>query len=124
MILHEIDYVSVHGGLSKKVQVENIKLVFEKSIILATTSFFGEGIDFPHLNTIIFATPISYYGRLIQYLGRIERDGQKCLAIDFFDSKNAILNSAYKKEKRVINRCIIKITLGTYKCWELLYPHF
>ncbi len=96
---NEIDYVSVHGGLSKKDQVENIKLVYEKSIILATTSFFGEGIDFPHLNTIIFATPISYYGRLIQYLGRIGRDGQKCLAIDFFDSKNAMLSSAYKKRK-------------------------
>ena len=30
------------------------------SLILATSSFFGEGIDFPHLNTIIFATPISF----------------------------------------------------------------
>mgnify|MGYP000703974831 CR=1 FL=1 len=95
----EIDYVSVHGGLSKKEQTANMKLVYEKSLILATTSFFGEGIDFPHLNTIIFATPISYYGRLIQYLGRIGRDGQKCLAIDFHDSQNAMLNSAYKKRK-------------------------
>jgi superfamily II DNA or RNA helicase len=94
-----IDYVSVHGGLSKKAQTVNIKLVEEKSLILATTSFFGEGIDFPHLNTIIFATPISYYGRLIQYLGRIGRDGQKCLAIDFYDSKNAMLSSAYKKRQ-------------------------
>jgi len=53
----------------------------------------------PYLNTIIFATPISYYGRLIQYLGRVGRDGQKCLAIDFLDSQNAMLNSAYKKRK-------------------------
>ncbi len=95
----EIDFVSVHGGLSKKIQNENIKLVYGKSLILATTSFFGEGIDFPHLNTIIFATPISYYGRLIQYLGRIGRDGQKCLAIDFLDTQNAMLYSAYKKRK-------------------------
>ena len=95
----EIDYVSVHGGLSKKIQSQNIKLVYEKDLILATTSFFGEGIDFPHLNTIIFATPISYYGRLIQYLGRVGRDGQKCLAIDFLDTQNAMLYSAYKKRK-------------------------
>ena len=95
----DIDYVSVHGGLSKKLQTQNIELVYEKSLILATTSFFGEGIDFPHLNTIIFATPISYFGRLIQYLGRIGRDGQKCLAIDFLDTQNAMLYSAYKKRK-------------------------
>jgi len=93
----QIDYVSIHGSMSKKEQSEKIKLVESKSLILATTSYFGEGIDFPHLNTIIFATPISYYGRLIQYLGRIGRGNQECLAIDFLDNKNAMLNSAYKK---------------------------
>jgi len=93
----KIDYVSIHGSMSKKDQSERIKLVEHKSLILATTSYFGEGIDFPHLNTIIFATPISYYGRLIQYLGRIGRGNQECLAIDFLDNKNAMLNSAYKK---------------------------
>ena len=92
-----IDYICVHGSQNKKEQVENMNLVKSKSLILATTSYFGEGIDFPHLNTIMFATPISYYGRLIQYLGRIGRGNQECLAIDFLDSKNAMLNSAYKK---------------------------
>lgn len=93
----EIDYICVHGSLNKKEQVENMALVNTKSLILATTSYFGEGIDFPHLNTIMFVTPISYYGRLVQYLGRIGRGNQECLAIDFLDSKNAMLNSAYKK---------------------------
>ena len=93
----EMDFVCIHGSMSKKEQGEKIKLVESKSLILATTSYFGEGIDFPHLNTIIFATPISYYGRLIQYLGRIGRGNQECLAIDFLDKKNAMLNSAYKK---------------------------
>lgn len=92
-----IDYICVHGSQNKKEQVENMALVKTKSLILATTSYFGEGIDFPHLNTIMFVTPISYYGRLIQYLGRIGRGNQECLAIDFLDSKNAMLNSAYKK---------------------------
>ena len=97
LMLENIDYVSIHGSLNKKEQVENMNLVKEKSLILATTSYFGEGIDFPHLNTILFATPISYYGRLVQYLGRIGRGNQECLAIDFLDSNNAMLNSAFKK---------------------------
>ena len=92
-----IDFVNVHGSQNKKEQVENMQKVKTSSLILATSSFFGEGIDFPHLNTIIFATPISFYGRLIQYLGRIGRGNQECLAIDFLDSKNAMLNSTYKK---------------------------
>lgn len=108
LIQNSIEYVAVHGSLSKKEQNENMQKVEDANLILATTSFFGEGIDFPHLNTIIFATPISYYGRLVQYLGRIGRDGQKCLAIDLLDSPHAMLNSAYKKERQGINRCIIK----------------
>ncbi|WP_321468806.1 TOTE conflict system archaeo-eukaryotic primase domain-containing protein [Halarcobacter sp.] len=93
----DFDFVSIHGSLSKKEQEEKMQLVEEKNLILATTSYFGEGIDFPHLNTIIFATPISYFGRLVQYLGRIGRGNQECLAIDLLDYKNAMLNSAYKK---------------------------
>ena len=97
LLNQNIDFVSIHGSLSKKEQEEKMNLVDKKSLILATTSYFGEGIDFPHLNTIVFATPISYYGRLVQYLGRIGRGNQECLAIDFLDSNNAMLNSAYKK---------------------------
>ena len=92
-----IPFVSVHGSQNKKEQVLNMEKVKSSSLILATSSFFGEGIDFPHLNTIIFATPISFYGRLIQYLGRIGRGNQECLAIDFLDYKNPMLNSTYKK---------------------------
>ena len=93
------DFISVHGSQSKKEQTKNMQLVDSANLILATTSFFGEGIDFPHLDTIIFATPISYYGRVVQYLGRIGRGAQECLAIDFLDSKNAMLNSAFRKRK-------------------------
>jgi superfamily II DNA or RNA helicase len=109
----EISYLGVHGNLNKKEQTQNMERVRKSQLILATTSFFGEGIDFPHLNTIIFATPISYYGRLIQYLGRIGRNGQDCLAIDFLDSKNAMLNSAYKKRKEGYKQMHYRL-LGTY----------
>ncbi|WP_228285363.1 DEAD/DEAH box helicase [Aliarcobacter lanthieri] len=97
LVDENIEFVSIHGSQNKKEQVENMQKIKKSSLILATTSYFGEGIDFPHLNTILFATPISYYGRLIQYLGRIGRGNQECLAIDFLDSKNAMLNSSYKK---------------------------
>jgi len=94
-----IEYVAIHGSLNKKEQKENMDKVIDASLVLATTSYFGEGIDFPHLNTIIFATPISYYGRLVQYLGRIGRGGGDCLAIDILDIHNRFTLSSYKKRK-------------------------
>ena len=95
----KIKYVAIHGSLNKKEQKENMEKVIDSSLVLATTSYFGEGIDFPHLNTIIFATPISYYGRLVQYLGRIGRSGGDCLAIDILDIHNRFTLSSYKKRK-------------------------
>ena len=97
--MEQIEYVSIHGSQKKQLQQENMKAVEFASLALATTSYFGEGIDFPHLNTIILATPISYYGRLVQYLGRIGRSGDNCLAIDILDDKNAFTASAYRKRK-------------------------
>jgi superfamily II DNA or RNA helicase len=96
---NKIEFVSVHGSLKKNEQVVNMKKINTTSVALATTSFFGEGIDLPHLNTIIFATPISYYGRLVQYLGRIGRGGEDCLAIDILDINNPFALSSYKKRK-------------------------
>jgi len=95
----KIDYISIHGSMSKSEQNENMKAVENSSLVLATTSYFGEGIDFPHLNTIILATPISYYGRLVQYLGRIGRGGDDCLAVDILDINNPFALSSYKKRK-------------------------
>ena len=94
-----INYISIHGSQKKQLQEKNFKAVQNASLVLATTSYFGEGIDFAHLNTIILATPISYHNRLIQYLGRIGRSGDECLAIDILDNKNNFTLSAYRKRK-------------------------
>jgi superfamily II DNA or RNA helicase len=94
-----LDYLSIHGSMDNKTKEANMAKVKSASLVLATTSFFGEGIDFPHLNTIIFATPISYYGRLVQYLGRIGRGGDDCLAIDIYDDKNNFTRSAFRKRE-------------------------
>lgn len=94
-----IEFTTIHGSLKKDIQQHNMKLVENSSLVLATSSYFGEGIDFPHLDTVIFATPISYHGRLIQYLGRIGRGGSDCLAVDILDINNRFALSSYKKRK-------------------------
>ena len=99
-----IEFVAIHGSQKTNQQKQNMDKVLNSSLVLATTSYFGEGIDFPHLDTIIFATPISYYGRLVQYLGRIGRGGSDCLAIDILDIHNPFTLSSYKKRKEGYNQ--------------------
>ena len=47
----------------------------DKSMILvATGSLVGEGFDFPRLDTLFMATPVSFRGVVEQYAGRLNRD--------------------------------------------------
>ena len=89
----------LHGGLKSKMKKEFLKEANNSSIILSTSSFIGEGMDFSHLDTIILTMPISYWGRIVQYLGRIGRDGQECIAIDFFDENTPMLRSSFQKRQ-------------------------
>jgi len=105
MLYHHLDTKKInalllHGGLSNKIQKEALKDAQNYSIILSTSSYVGEGLDFPHLDAIVFTMPISYIGRMVQYLGRVGRRGQACLAIDFVDINVTMLKSSFAKRLR------------------------
>jgi superfamily II DNA or RNA helicase len=93
----KIEATLLHGGLKMKMQKEALKASQTSNIILSTSNYIGEGVDFSHLDTIVFAMPIAFSGRLIQYLGRIGRRGQQCLAIDFIDESTPMLRSSFSK---------------------------
>ena len=46
----------------------------ESLVLVATGKLIGEGFDFPRLDTLIMATPVSFRGVVEQYAGRLNRD--------------------------------------------------
>ncbi len=93
----KIEAVLLHGGLKSKEKRQQFEKAMDANIILSTSSYIGEGVDIGHLDTIIFTMPISYSERIVQYLGRIGRNGQECLAIDFIDSEMPMLRNSFTK---------------------------
>lgn len=89
--------IILHGSLSTREKRTQLKAAQQASILLSTSSYIGEGIDISHLDTIVFTMPISYPERIIQYLGRIGRQGQTCLAIDLIDRHVPMLKSTFNK---------------------------
>jgi superfamily II DNA or RNA helicase len=95
--LDNIDALLLYGAMGTKMKREQFAQTSEASIILSTSSYIGEGIDIGHLDTVVFTMPISYDERMVQYLGRIGRQGQECLAIDFIDHQVPLLKSSFTK---------------------------
>ena len=80
----------------------------EESIILvATGQKIGEGFNFPRLDALILATPVSFEGRLEQYVGRLNRDfdGKEAVFVyDYIDSHVKYFNRMYGKRLRTYKK--------------------
>ena len=96
---------------------EKIKLVpSDKSMILiATGQKIGEGFDCQRLDTLMLAAPVSFPGRLEQYVGRLNRDypGKKDVMVyDYIDSHMYYFNKMYTKRLRTYKKMGFEILSG------------
>jgi superfamily II DNA or RNA helicase len=67
------------------------------SILIATGQILGEGTDIENLGVLFLAFPVSFHGKLAQYIGRIRRDGGAKKIYDYRDIKVPILEKMWKK---------------------------
>jgi superfamily II DNA or RNA helicase len=76
-------------------------------VVIATGQLVGEGFDCKELTTLFLATPVSFSGRVLQYLGRVLRPAPgKDLArvYDYVDIHVDVLQKAADNRKRVFRR--------------------
>ncbi len=109
----DADYVFLlYGDNSDKENLEVRRSLKEvpvnKSLILvATGQKIGEGFDYPRLDTLMLAAPVSFSGRLEQYIGKLNRDytgKEEVIVYDYIDSHIRILDHMYAKRLRTYKR--------------------
>lgn len=80
-----------NGTKARRAQVEELSKVddSESLILVGTGSLLGEGFDFPRLDTLFMATPVSGENVVEQYVGRLNRDydgKENVIVYDYVDS--------------------------------------
>ena len=103
------DYVFLMTGKNSKKEHRKIleqmrQVESDKSMILvATGSLVGEGFDFPRLDTLFMATPVSFRGVVEQYAGRLNRDyegKENVIIYDYVDNHIPMFDNMYIKRLR------------------------
>ena len=102
----------LQGGKSLKARAELREKMAavrrnESMIIVATGQYIGEGFNYPRLDTMLLAMPISFEGNVEQYAGRLNRDyeGKKDVIIfDYIDQHIPVLERMYHRRLRTYKK--------------------
>ena len=97
--------VTLTGTVNAKEKLERLQHLHEISreeplAIVATGKYVGEGFDYPRLDTLFLALPISWKGLVAQYAGRLHREneGKKDVRIyDYIDIHEPVCDNMYRK---------------------------
>ena len=87
----------------------------ETVILIATGQKVGEGFNFPRLDTLMLAAPIKFDGRLIQYIGRLNRSyegKQDVFVYDYVDSHISFYDGQYRSRLAAYKKQEYRILSG------------
>ena len=112
----------LQGGKSLKARAELREKMAavsrdESMIMVAIGQYIGEGFNYPRLDTMLLAMPISFEGNIEQYAGRLNRDyeGKKDVIIfDYIDQHIPVLERMYHRRLRTYKK------IGFEVCAEVM----
>lgn len=79
----------------------------QSMILVATGQKVGEGFNYPRLDTLMLAAPLSDSSRVEQYVGRLNRDypgKQDVIVYDYIDSHIRLFSNMYKNRLKTYKR--------------------
>jgi superfamily II DNA or RNA helicase len=91
--------VTLSGDDSKSIREQKWKVLTEGNYqaLITTGQFFGEGTDLQNVSRLFLAYPFSFKGKLIQYIGRVQRSEIAPTIYDYRDYKIDYLNRLFLK---------------------------
>lgn len=108
------------GNNSKKEHKKILEQLYqvrknETLILAAKGSLIGEGFDYPRLDTLFMAMPVSFRSVVEQYAGRLNRDydgKDKVIVYDYVDSNIPMFDNMYEKRLRAYKQIGYEVCTG------------
>ena len=66
-------------------------------VLITTGQYFGEGTDLPNVHCLFLVYPFSFHGKLVQYIGRVQRSEVTPTIYDYRDLEIDYLNKLFLK---------------------------
>jgi superfamily II DNA or RNA helicase len=80
-------------------------------VLITTGQYFGEGTDLNNINCLFLVYPFSFEGKLIQYIGRVQRSEINPTIYDYRDYKIYYLNKLFLKRNTYYRKIDTQATL-------------
>lgn len=80
-------------------------------VLITTGQYFGEGTDLPNISTLFLVYPFSFKGKLIQYIGRVQRSEISPTIYDYRDIKIDYLNKLFLKRNTYYRQIVKQASL-------------
>ncbi len=80
-------------------------------VLITTGQYFGEGTDLNNVNCMFLVYPFSFEGKLIQYIGRVQRSEINPMIYDYRDIKIDYLNKLFLKRNTYYRKIDRQTTL-------------
>lgn len=105
--------ITLSGEDSESSRTSKWKLLKEGSyqVLITTGQYFGEGTDLQNANSLFLVYPFSFQGKLIQYIGRVQRSEVAPTIYDYRDIKIDYLNKLFLKRSTYYRRIEKQATL-------------
>ncbi len=109
----KFDTVTLSGEDSESSRNMKWKILKEGSyqVLITTGQYFGEGTDLQQAECLFLVYPFSFEGKLIQYIGRVQRSEVSPTIYDYRDYKIDYLNKLFLKRNTYYRRLEKQATL-------------
>ncbi len=107
------EVIALSGEDSETSKKDKWKILQEGNfqVLITTGQYFGEGTDLQNINCLFLVYPFSFEGKLIQYIGRVQRSEINPIIYDYRDYKIDYLNKLFLKRNTYYRKIEKQATL-------------